>query len=324
MRARRALAAAAALGLAVLLPLAAAVLDQPFYVGFATRLMVYAIAATSLDLALGYCGLVSFGHAAFVGVGAYTVAILAAQVPSAGAVAGLWHGMRSLWLAWPAAILASAGAAALVGYVSLRTRGIQFIMITLAFAQMLYYFMVSLKDYGGDDGLTLARRSDPGMGLSLANDAALYYVVLAILCAVLALLAILAESRFGRAIAGIRENETRMEAIGYPTFRYKWACFTLAGALGGLAGALLVNQNGFVSPNALHWSQSGELLVMVLLGGKGRVYGGLLGAVVLLGLEEALSGFTTHWRLPVGMILLAVAYFAPGGLAGLGRRAAAR
>lgn len=322
MRHGRRLAATAAVALAVMVPLAATALDQPFYIGFATRLMIYGIAATSLDLALGYCGLVSFGHAAFVGVGAYTVAILAAQAAATGPAVGLLHGTRSLWMAWPAAMATSGAAAAAVGYICLRTRGIHFIMITLAFAQMLYYFMVSLKDYGGDDGLTLARRSDPGFGLSLSNDTTLFYVVLAILCAVLVSLSILAESRFGRTIAGIRENETRMEAIGYPTFRYRWACFTLAGAVAGLAGALLVNQNGFVSPNALHWSQSGQLLVMVLLGGKGRVYGGMVGAFALLGLEEALSGITTHWQLPVGLALLAVAYFAPRGLAGLARRRA--
>lgn len=294
---------------ALLLPWVALRLDQPFYIGFASRILIFALAASSLNLVLGYGGMVSFGHAAFVGLGAYTVAILA----------GGGEAARSAWLAWPAAMLVSAAAAAVVGAVCLRTRGVHFIMITLAFAQMLYYLLVSLKAYGGDDGISLVARSTLG-SLRLADDTTFYFVVLALLALSLLLLHRLSHARFGRVVAGIREDEVRMEALGYATFGYRWLCFVIAAAFAGLSGALLVNQNSFVSPNALHWTQSGQLMIMVLAGGTGRLFGGVAGAVFLLGLEELLSAYTTHWQLPVGLLLLALVYLAPQGLLGLGRR----
>jgi len=314
-RARRLLAIGAVLA-AVGFPLVAMRFDLGFYVGFVNRVMIFALAATSLNLALGFCGLASFGHAAFVGVGAYTVAILAEHAAH-GSLFGVIPGTTSAWIAWPAAAATSGVVAALIGAICLRTRGIHFIMITLAFAQMLYFFTVSLKTYGGDDGLNLAHRSDVGLGVRLADDTHFYYVVLALLCAALYLMGRLVRSRFGRAIVGIRENEVRMEAIGFPVFQYKWVCFAIAGALAGIAGALLANHNAFVSPNALHWTQSGMLLVMVLVGGRESLFGGVLGAATLLGLEEVFSAWTTHWQLPVGAILLALVYLAPRGIAGL-------
>src|SRR6185503_14307899 len=207
-------------------PLAMHAIDQAFYVTFATRVLIYAMAAASLNLVLGYGGMVSFGHAAFFGAGAYVVGILS------------FEGVRSLWIAWPAAIAVAAIAALVIGAISLRTRGVYFIMITLAFAQMMYYVFVSMKSYGGDDGLSLSGRST-GLGLELRNDFVWYYLVLALLIGVLYLLHRLLASRFGRVIEAIRENETRATAIGYPVYRYQLLCFVISGAIAGLAGALI-------------------------------------------------------------------------------------
>jgi branched-chain amino acid transport system permease protein len=284
-------------------------LDQHFYTSFATRILIYAMAAASLNLVLGYGGMVSFGHAAFFGAGAYIVGILAAE------------GVTSLWISWPLAIAVAGLAALVIGAISLRTRGVYFIMITLAFAQMMYYVFVSLKAYGGDDGLSLPGRST-GLGVSLSNDVVWYYLVLAELAGVLYLLHRLVRSRFGRVIEAIRENETRATAVGYPVYRYKLACFVISGAIAGLAGALIANQTSYVGPALLHWVQSGTLMIMVILGGVGRFWGGPVGAVVLLALEELFSGspllgpYSLHWQLPVGVILLAVVLFAPQGIAG--------
>ena len=300
----------AALAAAIAFPLVAARLGWEFYIGFASRVMIYALAASSLNLILGYGGMLSFGHAAFVGAGAYVVGILMAE------------GVASAWVSWPLAVLVAGLLAVAVGAVSLRTRGVYFIMITLAFAQMIYYITVGMKEYGGEEGLNLATRSGVGFGLNLKDDATFYYVVLAVLVAGLYCLHRVANARFGRVIVAIRENETRMEAIGFPTYRYKLACFAIGGAVAGLAGALLANQNSYVNPNLLYWTQSGSLMIMVILGGVGYLYGGLLGAVALLALEELFSAYTVYWQLGVGAILLAIVLFAPQGLAGLfaGRR----
>jgi branched-chain amino acid transport system permease protein len=236
------------------------------------------------------------------------------------------EGVRSAWIAWPAAMAVAALAALLIGAMSLRTRGVYFIMITLAFAQMMYYVFVSLKAYGGDDGLSMPGRSTLSPGLDLADDLTWYYVVLALLAAVLYFLHRLIHARFGRVIEAIRENETRAEAIGYPVYRYKLLCFVISGAIAGLAGALVANQSGYVSPSLLHWIQSGTLMIMVILGGVGRFWGGPIGAVALLVLEETLSGsellgdYALHWQLPVGLILLAIVLYAPQGIAGLAAR----
>jgi len=305
-RRRRFAAAAVLAGLVAFPPLAQA-LDQGFYVSLMSRVLIYALAATSLNLVLGFGGMVSFGHAAFVGLGAYAVAMLMAA------------GVTPAWIAWPAAVAVSTLAALVIGALSLRTRGVYFIMITLAFAQMLYYLVVSMKTWGGDDGLPLARRNDlaiGGWGIALKDDASFYYLVLACLVVTLLLVGRVVHSRFGRVIQGIRENEARMEAIGYPVFRYKLACFVIGGALAGLAGALLVNQTGLASPSQLFWTQSGMLLVMVVLGGVGSLYGGALGAAALLILEEVLAAYTIHWQFGVGAVLLAVVFLAPKGLAG--------
>ena len=292
----------------LLLPLLALALQDEFYVGVASRILIFALAATSLNLILGFGGMLSFGHAAFVGVGAYAVGIL------------MQGGVVSAWVALPAAMLVAGGFALVIGAICLRTQGVYFIMITLAFAQMLYYLMVSLKSYGGDDGLALAARSSVGFGLDMSQDRTFYYAVLAVIVLVFVGLHRLLNSRFGHALQAIRENESRMMAIGFPVYRFKLVAFVLAGALAGLAGALLANQSGFVSPSMLQWSQSGMLMVMVILGGVGHLYGGVVGAVVFLVLEEVLSSYTIYWQLGLGAVLLVVVLLAPNGLLSLRRR----
>jgi branched-chain amino acid transport system permease protein len=301
-------------------PLAMQALGYLFYVSFASRVMIYAIAATSLNLVLGYGGMLSFGHAAFVGAGAYLASILIAE------------GIASAWIGWPAAILGSALLAWIIGAISLRTRGVYFIMITLAFAQMMFYLVNSMKAYGGDEGLTLPRRAELGPGVDLGNELVFYYVVLVILLASLYGLHRMMGSRFGRVVVAIRENEARVAALGLPVYRYQLVCFVIAGAAGGLAGALLASHGKYVNPNVLHWVQSGTLMIMVILGGVGHLWGGLIGAAVLLGLEHLIAdhpipwlaqfapNYQQHANLGVGIVLLAIVLFAPQGIAGLAAR----
>jgi branched-chain amino acid transport system permease protein len=308
----------AVLALALAFPLG---VHESYYLSFASRIFVYALAATSLNLALGYGGMISFGHAAFVGTGAYVSSIFIAE------------GVTSAWIGWPAAVAASALAALVIGAVSLRTRGVYFIMITLAFAQMMFFLVNSMKAYGGDEGLSLPARATTGVGIDLGGDVAFYYVALAALAAAVYGLHRLSRSRFGRVIQAIRENEARAEAIGFPVYRYKLACFVIAGAVGGLAGVLLASHGKYVNPNVLHWTQSGTLMVMVILGGVGRLWGGVIGAAALLGLEDLIANHRVEWlaamlpdyqqhaSLGVGIVLLAIVLFAPRGIAGLFARA---
>src|SRR5262245_16998073 len=254
-------------GLALALPWLLHAFGVSFYVSFAGRVLVYAIAATSLNLVLGYGGMVSFGHAAFVGRGAYVTGVMISE----GVLNGAVHLLATLLL--------SGAAAALIGAISLRTRGVYFIMITLAFAQMLFYLANSVKGYGGDEGLTLRARSLLPFGIDLKNGIAFYYVALCVLAAALFALARFVPSRLRRAVLAARDHEVLPEALCVATFRYKLAIFVAAGALAGIAGALSVNLQGYVSPNALHWTQSGTLLVMVILGGVGSIWGGLAGAL---------------------------------------------
>jgi len=289
---------------AIFLPFALTAASQDFYISVATRILIFALAATSLNFIIGYGGMVAFGHAAFFGAGAYVIALLMEQ------------GVVSAWLAWPLAIAVAALIALPIGWLSLRTRGVYFIMITLAFAQMVYYITISLQATGGDDGLSLNQRSTL-FPLTLENDSTLYFTVLFLLVVCLYVLKRVSASRFGRALAGLRQNETRMEALGYPVLQLKLVTFVIGAAVAGLAGALLANQNGMASPTQLYWTQSGMLLVMVILGGIGHRYGGVLGAVALLGAEEVLSQLTSHPHFYVGLGLLFVVLFAPRGLAGL-------
>ena len=285
----------------IALPFVANSFGEAFYIALATRILIFALAATSLNLILGFGGMVSFGHAAFLGVGAYTVVILSQM------------GVVDAWVAWPTAMVVAGLFALLIGAVSLRTQGVYFIMITLAFAQMMYYLVVSFKAYGGDDGMSLPARSRIGF-LDMSNDTHFYYVTLLACVAVLVLIARVLNARFGHVLQAIRENEVRMQSLGYAVFRYKLCAFIMSGALAGLAGALLANQSGFVSPAMMQWSQSGMLMMMVILGGVGHLYGGVWGAIVFLLLEETLSHFTIHWQLGLGALLLMVVLLLPNGL----------
>ncbi len=293
-------------------------LDAGYLTSFASRILIFALAAASLNLILGYGGMVSFGHAAFFGAGAYVVAILSHHEFMDEPLI-TWPievgGSNSALVAWPLAVIVAALLALIIGAISLRTSGLYFIMITLAFAQMLYFFFVSLETYGGDDGLSLWSRSEIGP-LDLGDDRQFYYVVLVILLAVLLLLGRVVRSRFGRVLQGIRDNERRMIAIGFPTYRYKLVGFVLSGALAGLAGALIANQTEFVSPSFLDWPRSGEILVMVLLGGIGTLVGPVIGAAAFLVLEDVLSAWTEHWMIIMGALLVLVVLFAKQGLWG--------
>ena len=305
--------------LLLVLPLLASLAGEPYLVSLFSRILIYALAAASLDLILGYGGLVSLGHAAFFGIGAYVVGILSFHDFEESALLTwpfLIPGSDSALVAWPAAIFIAALLAVFVGALSLRTSGMHFIMITLAFAQMLYFFFVALEGYGGDDGLSLfSRNTLPA--LDLGDDTQFYYVCLTLLFAFLYLSARLVKSPFGMVIRGCRENEKRMQSLGFPTFRYKLLCFVIAGAAAGLAGALNANQVEYVSPGLMHWTRSGIILVMVILGGSGTLYGPVLGAAAFLLLEEVLSIYTEHWMLYFGPALILVVLFARHGLFGV-------
>ena len=313
---KAALAAVIVTALAVLPPVAEA-LDESFLIGLFTRVLIFALAAASLDLILGFGGMVSFGHSAYFGAGAYVVAIMSFH--GAGGDAPAWPfalpWSEGALAAWPLAVGGAALLALLIGAVSLRTSGMYFIMITLAFAQMLYYFFVSLEVYGGDDGLSIARRNRLP-GLDLGNEAAFYYVCLLILAVFLFLGRRLVRSRFGMVLQGCKENEERMRALGFPVYRYKLAAFVLAGAAAGLAGALMANYMGFVDPALMHWTVSGEIMVMVILGGMGTLAGPVIGAAVLLLLEEILSAYMEHWMIILGPVLVLVVLFARRGIWG--------
>ena len=297
---------------AVVFPQWAAASDHAFYVGFCTRVMIFVIAASSLNLLVGYAGLISLGHAAYFGLGAYAIAMLTVW---SRALLPAWT--TSAWVAWPFAMACSALLALIVGSIALRTRRVYFIMITLAFGQMVYYLFVGMGSFGSDNGMSLTGRSAIGFGLDLADDNTFYYVVLGLLLATFVALRSLVASRFGVVIRGICENEERMSAIGVPVFRYKLACFVIAAAIAGLAGALLANQNSYVSPGLLDWTRSGSLLVMVILGGAGYLTGGLYGAVVLLAFEEALSDYTSYWQFFVGLGIIVVVSVGSNGIASL-------
>jgi branched-chain amino acid transport system permease protein len=288
-----------------LVPAAATALDDPFFLVIATRILAFAIAAMALDLVLGYGAMVSFGHAAYLGFGAYAVAILTKL------------GISDIGLHLLAAIAFSALFAAITGAISLRTRGVYFIMITLAFAQMAYFFFVSISVLGGDDGTSLAQRSTLFGSDVLENDMALFYAALALLVGFYALCSAIVGSRFGRVLQGTRENRLRMEAIGFSPFPYQLTAFVISGCITSVAGVLLANQAEFVSPAFMNWHRSGELIVMVVLGGVGTLTGPIGGAVVALLLEEWLAVFTEHWKLAFGLILVLVVLFSRGGVAGL-------
>jgi branched-chain amino acid transport system permease protein len=286
-------------------PLAAKLGAETYLLSLATHALIFAIAALSLDFIIGHGALVSFGHAAFLGIGAYAVAMLSSA------------GHDEIILQLLAAISAAAVFALATGAVSLRASGVYYIMSTLAFGQMLYFFFVSLSTWGGDDGMTLDARSSLLGTPVLKNDVVLYYVTLAVLLGCYALAERIVGSRFGRVLGGIRQNPLRVRAVGFQPFGYRLTAYAISGAMCATAGVLLANQSEFVSPAFMTWQRSGELLVMVILGGVGSLWGAILGAFAFLTLEELLSGVTEQGALILGPLLVLIALIGRGGLAGL-------
>src|SRR6185437_6838884 len=289
----------------MLLPLYSSISGNIFILTLFTRIVIFALAAVSLNLIMGYGGMMSFGHAAYLGIGGYAVGILA------------FEGVGSGFIQWPVALLASALFALVIGALSLRTRGVYFIMITLAFAQMAYYIASGMARYGGDDGLTIYKRSDFGGLINLSDRTQFYYVCLACLLGGIYLVWRIVNSRFGLVVQGVRSNEQRMQAIGFHANRYRLVCFVISGMMCGLAGALLANNTDFISPAVMYWTRSGDLMVMVILGGMGSLFGPVIGAIVYLVLEEFLSQLTEYWAMIMGPLLLLVVLFGRGGIMGL-------
>jgi branched-chain amino acid transport system permease protein len=307
------------------LPFLADAAGYPAMTSLATRALIYGIAAASLNLVLGYGGMVSFGHAAFFGLGGYVVGILYQHYTQDDLFLGLVPGTNQLLVTLPVTLIVCGAVAALIGALSLRTGGVQFIMITLAFAQMLFFLFVSLKTYGGDDGLII-RRTNELFGLKMRDKQTYYYVCLAITAVFFFLLWRLVNSRFGNVLTGLRQNERRMAALGLPAYRYKLVAFVISGMGAGLAGCLMSNFLRFASPDMVHWTKSGELMVMVVLGGVGTLFGPLIGAAAYIVLESMLASWTEYWQLGLGFILLFVVLYTNGGIEALfgrllGRRA---
>lgn len=295
--------------LLALFPLAGAT----FYTELVTKVMILAIFALSLDLLVGYTGLVSFGHAAYYGIGAYVLGLLAPKYEAA-----------SLWLTLPAAVAVAGVAALAVGAFVVRVRGIYFIMVTLAFAQMFYFVFHDTTFGRGSDGISMNFKPTAAIGafvpFDLANAAHVYYFVLVLLAGVFIFLRLLLRSTFGRALQGIRSNEHRMRSLGFPVYLYKLASFGIAGALAGLAGYLSALQFGFVNPELLSWHQSGNVLLMLILGGQGSLYGAVVGAFAFVSMQEIYSAVTSHWQLLLGATIIVLVIFLPGGLASVAQR----
>ena len=284
-----------------------------FYLDLATRLVCLAIAAVSLNLILGYGGMVSFGHAAYIGIGAYAVGIPAFHefddsLPALASQNGIFH----IFLA----VCVSALFALITGALSLRTKGVYFIMITMAFSQMVFFLFVSMETYGGDDGLTIYDRSAFPL-ISLDNALTLYFVCYALLVGAVYLVHRITNSRFGLVLQGAKGNEARMKAIGFNTYAYRLTAYVISGAMCGLAGAMLGNFTTFISPEMIDWTRSGELMFMVILGGTGTLIGPVIGAIAFIGLEEIMSGWSIYWHLPFGILLILTVLFFRGGIVGM-------
>jgi len=294
-------------GLLLLLAIAPLILqaiEQPFYLDLLSRGLIFAIAVTSLNLILGYGGMVSLGHAAYIGIGAYCVGI-----PS-------YYDYYSGWLHLALALGVSGLFALVTGAVSLRTKGVYFIMITMAFSQMVFFIFLSLEEYGADDGLVIYSRSEFPEWISMDSALGLYYWIFAILLLALFFIHRLVHARFGRVIVGSKFNEQRMQAMGFDTYRYRLACYVLSAMLCGVAGMLLGNFAGFISPDMMSWARSGELIFMVIIGGVATLFGPLVGTIVFVLLEEFLSAITVYWHLIFGALLVALVLYGKGGIHG--------
>ena len=295
----------AVLMLFAVVPFLAPALGEPFYVKVFTRVMIWSIAAASLNLIMGYGGMISFGHAVYLGIGGYVIGIAS------------FHGIDNGWIQWPLAIGLCAVIGFVFGAISLRTRGVYFIMITLALAQMLFFLVVSAEQYGSDDGLNIWQRSQFGLAFyDLENALTMYYTIFAVLLASLFVVWRLVNSRFGMAIQGSKSNDARMQSVGFATYRYKLVAFVVAGVMCGIAGLLQANFERFVSPDMMNWPRSGELIFMVVLGGMGSLFGPVVGAALFLLLSEILATWTEHWHIIFGPFLVLVVLFARGGIVG--------
>ena len=303
----------------LLLPPVSQALDESYLILIMTRVLIFAMAAISLDLIVGYGAMVSFGHAAFVGLGAYVAAILSFHLNDSSGLFGLsigYQGTEQLIPILVIALLVAAIVALMTGMISLRTYGIHFIMITLAFAQMFYFLFVSLDYYGGEDGLLM-----PGRNLmpfiDTANDTAFYYLCLAFLVFFIVFGRRLVHSHFGRVLQGCKHNEQRMRALGFNTYWYRLTAYVIAAMGAAIAGVLLANKTEFVDPGLFSWHLSGELLVMVILGGLGSIYGAVIGAIAYMLLEQIFSAYTEHWMVLLGPVLIIVVIFARHGIYGM-------
>lgn len=298
------------------IPLGAAASGEPFYVTLATRIVILALAALGLNIALGLGGLVSFGHAAFFGLGGYVAGILATHAFDATPLVFGWAGTTSMPAIWLIAIVICGLIALPIGAISLRTTGVYFIMITLAFAQMIYYFAESWPAYGGADGLSIYVRNE-FPGLNTASPVPYFLICYGMLMAALGLFWLLQGSRFGSALQAARQNATRLAAVGIAPFGIRLTAFVISAMIAGIAGALFADLNKFVSPSMLSWHMSGELIVLIILGGKGRLFGPVAGAALYVLFEYALGGLTERWQFFLGLVLLCVVLFAQGGLLGM-------
>ncbi len=312
---RRTLVTLIAMALLAVLPPVFYYTGNPFYLDLATRLTILAIAAVSLNLILGYGGLISFGHAAYLGLGAYAVGVPAHH--------WLYGGFEDIGLAttsglvqFPLAIAVCALFALITGAICLRTKGVYFIMITMAFAQMVYYAIVSVEEYGGDDGLVIDTRSE-FPGLNLDNPIQLFFLAYVSLAVAMLLVRMIVNSRFGMVLQGAKGNNERVVMLGFNTYAFRLTAYVISGAMAGYAGALLGNFTTFISPEMMDWTRSGELMFMVILGGTAATGGPVLGAAAFILLEEILSSITIYWHLPFGLLLIAVVLFGKGGLMGL-------
>jgi len=279
-------------------------IDQPFYLDLLSRALILVIAVVSLNLILGFGGMVSLGHAAYIGIGAYCVGI-----PS-------YYDFYNGWLHLALALSVSAAFALLTGAISLRTKGVYFIMITMAFSQMVYFTFLSLDEYGADDGLVIYSRSEFPAFISMDSSTGLYYWIFALLLASLLFVHRLVNSHFGRVIVGSKFNEQRMQALGFNTYRYRLTCYVISAMMCSLAGMLLGNFTGFISPDMIGWARSGELIFMVIIGGVGTIFGPVVGTIAFVVLEETLSAITIYWHLIFGIMLVALVLFGKGGIHG--------
>ena len=291
--------------LLLLAPIMIHAMDAPFILDVMTRMVILSIAAVSLNLILGFGGMISFGHAAYIGLGAYSVGIFS------------YYDINSAFIQLAATIAVSAIFALITGFICLRTKGVYFIMITLAFSQMLFFALVSIEEYGADDGLVINVRSEVGGPIDLENNYILYYLCVVFLSVVLWLVQRLMNSRFGMVIRGAAGNEIRLQSMGLATFHYRLMAYVIAGVICAIAGWLLGNFTNFISPEMMDWTRSGELIFIVVLGGAGSLFGPVLGTAAFIIVEEILSGITVHWQLYFGIFLILVVMFGKGGLSGL-------